>query len=96
VQYVLVVVTPVQVFLLALTFADDDVTKPLTIVPTGISCSTDGVGVVHVVRGSPLVCVVPWEGWAEGGGRGWGVGREGDWVGVGEGGRRGVARYLHR
>jgi hypothetical protein len=50
VQYILVVVTPVQVFLLALTFVDGDVTKPLTIVPTGISCSTDGVGVVHVVR----------------------------------------------
>ena len=48
-QYILVVVTPVQVFLLALTFSEDDVTKPLTIVPTGISCSTDGVGIVHAV-----------------------------------------------
>jgi hypothetical protein len=48
-QYILVVVTPVQVFLLALTFADDDVNKAVTIVPTGISCSTDGVGIVHVV-----------------------------------------------
>ncbi len=50
VQYILVVVTPVQVFLLAVTFADDDISKPLTLVPTGISCSTDSVGIVHVVR----------------------------------------------
>jgi hypothetical protein len=48
-QYILVVVTPVQVFLLALTFPDNDVSKPVTIVLTDISVPTDGVGMSHVV-----------------------------------------------
>lgn len=51
-QYLVVVATPSEVVVLALTGADDDPKAPMRLVPTDIMCPTDGVGVLHIVGSS--------------------------------------------